>query len=98
MCNPEFVRGNQRSYIRISCDENTLDGYEYRMCKSNMLKDLLGFHHRSQNGEGFLYYEVSGMQSLDVYLQTQKLRREFAIIFANKFAEHVHPNCKPIFL
>ncbi len=78
---PEFVRGNQKNYIRIACDEEWLAGYEYQMCRHNALKSILDFQQRSQNGENYLYYEVSGMQSLDVFLQIQKLKREFAEVF-----------------
>lgn len=77
---PEFVRGNQKSYIRIACSEEVFESYEYQMCNYNTLKSVLGFQHRSQNGENYLYYEVSGMQSLDVFLETQKLKRNFAEI------------------
>ena len=77
---PEFVRGNQRSYIRIACSEEVFESYEYQMCNYNTLKSVLDFQHRSQNGENYLYYEVSGMQSLDVFLETQKLKRNFAEI------------------
>lgn len=81
---PEFVRGNQKSYIRIICEKNVLDGYEYRMCKNNTLGSILGFQLRSQNGTYYFYYEVSGMQSLDVFLQSQKLKRDFMLILAKK--------------
>lgn len=77
---PEFVRGNQKSYIRIACSEEVFESYEYQMCNYNTLKSVLDFQHRSQNGENYLYYEVSGMQSLDVFLETQKLKRDFAEI------------------
>ena len=79
-CEPEFVRGNQKSYIRIACSEEVFEGYEYQMCNYNTLKSVLDFQHRNQNGENYLYYEVSGMQSLDVFLETQKLKRNFAEI------------------
>ena len=80
--NLDFIRRNQKSYIRISCADDVPDSYEYQMCKHNILNSLLDFQQRSQNGENFLYYEISGMQSLDIYLQTQKLKRPFAIILA----------------
>lgn len=85
--NPEFVRGNQKSYIRVSCDAEALKSYEYQMCSYNDLKSLLSFQQRSQNGLDYLYYEISGMQSLDVYLQTQKLKRPFAIALARAISK-----------
>lgn len=79
---PEFVRGNQKSYIRIPCDVVNLKSHEYQMCSYNNINSLLRFQQRSQNGLNYLYYEISGMQSLDIYLQTQKLKRSFAIQLA----------------
>lgn len=83
---PEFVRGNQKSYIRIPCDVAALKSYEYQMCSYNKMSSLLVFQQRSQNGNDYLYYEISGMQSLDIYLQTQKLKRPFAIQLAKAIA------------
>lgn len=77
---PEFVRGNQKSYIRIACSKEVFESYEYQMCNYNTLKSVLEFQHRNQNGDNYLYYEVSGMQSLDVFLETQRLKRDFAEI------------------
>ena len=74
-----FIRGNQKSYIRAACALELEMSYEYQMCTYNILGSLLPFHQRSQDGERYLYYEVSGMQSLDVCLQTQKLKREYMI-------------------
>lgn len=78
---PEFIRGNQKNYIKIACNEEIFEGYEYQMCRHNVLKSILDFHERSQNGEHYIYYEISGMQSFDVFLQTQKLKRSFAEMF-----------------
>ena len=77
---PEFVRGNQNNYIRIVCSEEIFNGYEYQMYKHNELKSTPHFQQRNQNGENYLYYEVGGMQSLDVFLQSQKLKRDFAVV------------------
>ncbi len=82
MNEPEFIRGNQKNYIRISCDAQVTEGYEYRMCSNNELESLLKFQQRMQNGAEYLYYEVSGMQSLDILLQTQKLKRPLVIVIA----------------
>lgn len=74
-----FIRGNQKSYIRAACALGVEKSYEYQMCTYNSLSSLLPFHQRSQDGVQYLYYEVSGMQSLDVCLQTQKLKRELMV-------------------
>ena len=79
---PEFVRGNQKNYIRIPCDVMDLNGYEYQMCLYNKIHSLLSVQQRSQNGFHYMYYEIGGMQSLDIYLQTQNLKRSFAIQLA----------------
>ncbi len=74
-----FIRGNQKSYIRVACVLGVEKSYEYQMCTYNTLSSLLPFHQRSEDGVQYLYYEVSGMQSLDVCLQTQKLKRALMI-------------------
>lgn len=79
---PEFIRGNQRNYIKFPCEENVFEGYEYQMLRHNTLKSILEFQQRNQDGESFLYYEVGGMQSLDIFLQTQKLKRDTAVMLA----------------
>lgn len=79
---PEFVRGNQKSYIRVNVETPVIESYEYKMCTYNVLKSLLPFQIRSQNGTNYFYYEVSGMQSMDIYLQTQKLKRPFMLLLA----------------
>lgn len=84
---PEFVRGNQKSYIRVSCEESLLECYEYQMCSYNHIGSLLKFQQRSENGKLYLYYEISGMQSLDIYLQSHKLKRSFAIQLLNALLE-----------
>ncbi|MBQ8815841.1 MAG: hypothetical protein IJZ84_00995, partial [Lachnospiraceae bacterium] len=96
MSEAEFVRGNQKNYIRILCDAHITEGYEYQMCMNNTLNSLLSFQQRAQNGKDYLYYEISGMQSLDVLLQTQKLKRPLAIMIAKavvklcrEFSEYV---------
>lgn len=78
----EFVRGNQKNYIRTVCEEYVFNEYEYQMCINNRIRNLLPFQQRSENGENYLYYEVTGMQSLDIYLQTRKLKREFMEVLA----------------
>ena len=96
MSEAEFVRGNQKNYIRILCNAHVTESYEYRMCINNGLNSLLSFQQRAQNGKDYLYYEISGMQSLDVLLQTQKLKRSLAIMIAKavvklcrEFSEYV---------
>ena len=84
---PKFVKGNQKSYIRIACSKEIFESYEYQMCNYNTLKSVLDFQHRNQNGDDYLYFEVSGMQSLDVFLETQKLKRNFAEILLKAIAK-----------
>ena len=79
---PEFIRGNQKNYIRMICNREITKSYEYQMCTNNVLNSLLEFRERSHNGEDYLYFEISGMQSLDIFLQTRKMRRDFTILLA----------------
>ncbi len=84
---PEFVRGNQKSYIRIVCESDIFNNYEYQMCAYNVLNSFLDFQQRSQNGISYLYYEVSGMQSLDIFVQAQKLKRTHIVILAKSIVK-----------
>ncbi len=78
--NAEFIRGNQKNYIRICMeDETIIEHYEYQMCSYNQINSFLSFQQRSENGKRYLYYEVSSMQSLDVYLKTQRVKRPFIL-------------------
>ncbi|MCD7864204.1 MAG: FHA domain-containing protein [Lachnospiraceae bacterium] len=76
---PEFIRGNQRSYLRIGCDREELErDYEYHMYTRNDTKLLLRGSFRNMDGEEYLYFDISARQSLDVLLQVKKLNREMA--------------------
>ncbi len=76
---PEFIRGNQRSYLRIACDREELEkDYEYHMYTRNDVKYLLQGSFRNLEGEEYLYFDISARQSLDVLLQVKKLNREMA--------------------
>lgn len=78
--NAEFIRGNQKNYIRICMEDETItEHYEYQMCSYNQINSFLSFQQRSENGKRYLYYEVSSMQSLDIYLQTQRVKRPFIL-------------------
>lgn len=80
----EFVRGEQKNYIRLTIDDETLSSYEFQMFSHNHIKVFLPFQKRIQNDKTYLYYDVSGTQSLDVLGQTQKLQRDFWILFAKE--------------
>lgn len=90
MNEPEFVRGNQKSYVRVICEENITESYEYKMCLYNEPGSLLRFQQRFCNGEYFLYYEVSGMQSLDIIIQSRILKRSMAIIIIKSIIKLCH--------
>ncbi|MCD7750819.1 MAG: FHA domain-containing protein [Lachnospiraceae bacterium] len=76
---PEFIRGNQRSYLRIACDREELEkDYEYHMYMRNDVKLLLRGSFRNMEGEEYLYFDISARQSLDVLLQVRKLNRDMA--------------------
>ncbi|MCD8380581.1 MAG: FHA domain-containing protein [Lachnospiraceae bacterium] len=76
---PEFIRGNQRSYLRIACDREELEkDYEYHMYMRNDVKLLLRGSFRNLEGEEYMYFDISARQSLDVLLQVRKLSRDMA--------------------
>ncbi|MCD7806405.1 MAG: FHA domain-containing protein [Lachnospiraceae bacterium] len=76
---PEFIRGNQRSYLRVACDMQSLErGYEYSMYTRNDIQFLLPGTFRNMDGEEYLYFDISSRQSLDVLLQVKKMNRQMA--------------------
>ncbi len=81
-CKLEFTRGNQKSLIRMCLSEEDLSGHEFQMCSHNVVKGILPFQKRNQDGREFLYYDISGTQPLDILLQTQKLKRSLMLILA----------------
>ena len=74
--NIEFVRGDQKNFIRLKVDDETLRSYEFQMFTHNQIKGFLPFQKRTQNGKTYLYYDVSGTQSFDVLGQAQKIQRD----------------------
>lgn len=90
MNEPEFVRGNQKTYVRISCEQNLTENYEYKMCLYNEPVSLLKFQQRFYNGAYFVYYEVSGMQSLDIIAQSRMLKRPMVIIIIKSIIKLCH--------
>lgn len=89
----EFIRGNQKNYIRVCVENMTeMETHEYQMCFYNNIPYLLSFQQRRENGQRYLYYEISGMQSLDIYLQTQKFKRDFAV----KFSQSIRKLCEAV--
>lgn len=79
-----FIKGNQKNFIRLSVEEEMLHTYELQMFTHNKMKSFLPFQRRSQNGQEYLYYDISGTQSLDILLQTQKLKRPIFVLFAKE--------------
>ena len=82
--NLEFVRGNQKNFIRLSIEDEVLCTYQFQMFTHNVIKSFLPFQKRAENAQLYLYYDISGTQSLDVLVQIQKLKREFFLLFAKE--------------
>lgn len=80
--NLEFVRGNQKNFIRLPVEERVLKGYEMAMCVNNVIKSILPFQRRAHNGQEYLYFDVTGTQSMDIFLEMQKLKRTFMVMLA----------------
>lgn len=88
--NLEFVRGNQKSFIRLPLEEHILQGHEMAMCTNNTIRGLLAFQRRAHNGQEYLYFDVTGTQSLDILLEMQKLTRTFMIMLAKSIIKLCH--------
>ena len=82
--NIEFVRGDQKNFIRLKVDDETLRSYEFQMFTHNQIKGFLPFQKRTQNGKTYLYYDVSGTQSFDVLGQAQKIQRDLWVLLAKE--------------
>lgn len=56
-------------YLVISCPGEMVRGYQYKMVTANHISGLLQSDFRSINGEGYLYYDITGRISLKILLE-----------------------------
>lgn len=63
-----------RSYMIIPCPpEAETEGYQYRMLEMNRIKGLLPCGLRYIDGERYLYYDISGKQSMQGLYEGRKI-------------------------
>lgn len=63
----EFVENLNRRYIRASIEsggKDGLEGYRIRMLQGNKIAGLLRVDKRYIDGQGYLYYDITGMYSM----------------------------------
>ena len=66
----EFKRSLNRSYL-VLYDARAETGYEWKMLENNRIPGLLSVERRFLNGTASAWYDISGTQSLDRYLETE---------------------------
>ena len=69
-----YYKDTMRSYMIIECPpEAETTGYQYRMLEMNRIEGLLSCGTRHIDGERFLYYDVTGKQSLMALYESRKI-------------------------
>ena len=69
-----YYKDTIRSYMIIECPpEAETTGYQYRMLEMNRIEGLLSCGTRHIDGERFLYYDITGKQSLMALYEARKI-------------------------
>ena len=72
-----YYKDTMRSYMIIPCPpEAETEGYQYRMLEMNRIDGLLSCGLRYIDGERFLYYDITGKQSMRGLYEGRKIRGE----------------------
>ncbi len=72
----EYRRNLNKSYL-ILTDRETEECFEWKMLENNRIRGLLPVHCRHNAGESAAWYDISGTQSLDRYLETAPVDGRF---------------------
>lgn len=70
-----YRRNLNRSYMVIQ-EEELYPGYEQKMLAQNVISGLLPIEVAVSNGKTQYWYEITGKQSLDSYLESSKMKEE----------------------
>ena len=69
-----YYNDSMRSYMIIPCPpEAETEGYQYRMLEMNRIEGLLSCGLRYIDGERFLYYDITGKQSMQGLYEGRKI-------------------------
>jgi hypothetical protein len=72
-----YYKDTMRSYMIIPCPpEAETEGYQYRMLEMNRIDGILSCGLRYIDGERFLYYDITGKQSMRGLYEGRKIRGE----------------------
>ena len=74
MMKATYYNDSMRSYMIIPCPpEAETEGYQYRMLEMNRIEGLLSCGLRYIDGERFLYYDITGKQSMQGLYEGRKI-------------------------
>ena len=74
MMKATYYNDSMRSYMIIPCPpEAETEGYQYRMLEMNRIEGLLSCGLRYIDGERFLYYDITGRQSMQGLYEGRKI-------------------------
>lgn len=69
-----YYKDTMRSYMIIPCPEEAeTESYQYRMLEMNRIPGLLACGLRHIDGERFLYYDITGRQSMQSLYEGRKI-------------------------
>ncbi|MCR5666688.1 MAG: FHA domain-containing protein [Eubacterium sp.] len=72
-----YQRDLNKSYMVIQKEQVDWEDFEMRMIQQNKIEGLLEMFEVVQDQKLSFLYDISGMQSLDVYLQRKEVTKEF---------------------
>ena len=73
----DYKRDLSKSYMVLSGENRNWQDFELMMAGENDIFGLLDVYCMEENDKKYYYYDISGKQSLDVYLQKNGVKREF---------------------
>ncbi|MFI3236502.1 MAG: DUF6382 domain-containing protein [Lachnospiraceae bacterium] len=89
----EYIREGHMTYLQYAIEENIENVFELEMCKNNKIQGVLPYQIWSENGKKYMRYNISSLQSLDVFYKKKKLDIDQIILLLENLLE-AYKSCK----
>lgn len=70
-----YISDYRHNYLRIRCDEVMTENYRFRMLTRNEIEGLLSVSERMINAEGYLYYDITSKQSINLLFENRAMKK-----------------------
>ncbi len=78
----DYYRDSLHTYMVVRCEDHVVtSGYQYRMMEMNRIKGLLACDIRSIDGQKYLYYDITGRQSMHTLFEGKSIRKRDIVEF-----------------